>query len=216
MKHTTPSTEVPAPLNLVLRGSDHQNFVDVYLIAHKSLLSWPSMLGKELDSHQVMSALDELLPAYFLGVAAHAAQANGNVIDDCREETSSASVAAALAEEVDVALEASVSPRPAASSGEGEVTHKEAATATDSITSETVHPSVQALLEVCGPRLSPRAADFFCSYVMHASDLPSERVDTLAFDRVVGNATIAQEAEQKDEQRVEPEESVGDSAPATK
>jgi hypothetical protein len=152
VKNTAPSAAVPPPLDLVLRGSDHQNFVDIHLIAHRSLLTRPAMLGKDLNGSKVMSALDQLLPAYFMGVMAHPARTNAMLKD------------AALAEEVDVSL--------AAVNGETN-------TAVDN-----VHPSVQALLEVCGPRLPPRVADFLCSYVMPASELAPERIDTVVFDRV--------------------------------
>ena len=59
----------PAPLDLVLRGADHQNFVDIYMMARQSLLERPSMLGKTLNSGQAIAVLDQLLPAYIWGLA---------------------------------------------------------------------------------------------------------------------------------------------------
>lgn len=59
----------PVLLDLVLRGSDHQNFVDIHLIARKFLLSRPSMLGPDLDAVQAIRAIDTILPAFFRGAA---------------------------------------------------------------------------------------------------------------------------------------------------
>lgn len=68
-RNTQSKTNRPHLLDLVLRGSDHQNFVDIHLIARKFLLTRPSMLGPDLDCVQAIQAIDTILPAFFRGVA---------------------------------------------------------------------------------------------------------------------------------------------------
>ena len=57
-------------LDLVIRGSDHQNYVDVCMLATRYLMHQPAMLGPQLDCFATLAAIDEILPAFFLGANA--------------------------------------------------------------------------------------------------------------------------------------------------
>lgn len=82
------------PLDLVIRGSDHQNFVDIHLIARSFLLERPAMLGPTLSAAATVSAIDDILPAYFRGVSARRAPVESDRMLD--------------AEDVDVAVQPAV------------------------------------------------------------------------------------------------------------
>jgi hypothetical protein len=67
MKNSEGNKNADVLLDLVLKGSDHQNYVNLHILALKNLMQKPSMLGPSLDSFAAIAAMDEILPAFFLG-----------------------------------------------------------------------------------------------------------------------------------------------------
>eukprot|EP01034_Spumella_vulgaris_P025471 gene25471-31937_t len=51
--------------DMVLKGSDHQNFCDTYLICHKSLLAKPTVIGPDRDPTELLSHVDSMIVAFF-------------------------------------------------------------------------------------------------------------------------------------------------------
>lgn len=173
------------PLDLVIRGSDHQNFVDIYLIACKALLSRPSMLGPALDAARTIQAIDEILPAYFEGIAARQDQdrkSKENKEEKERyDEEKTATGTVVHVEEVDL-VNMPTTTRTASST-----------TTPTTTTTTAINPAVQTLLDIClkSPhittkthRLSPTTVEFIRANVAHVSQLPEGYADYKAFERV--------------------------------
>ena len=158
------------PLDLVIRGSDHQNFVDIYLIACKALLSRPSMLGPALDAARTIQAIDEILPAYFEGIAARQDQDRKRKENKEEKERNGEEKTATV-----VHVE------------EGDLV------TTTATTTAPINPAVQTLLDIClntphtttkTHRLSLTTVEFVRANVAHVSQLPEGYADYKAFERV--------------------------------
>ena len=50
---------------MFVKGTDHQNYCDTYLIASKHLLRRPKVLGTGVDPRRMMSELEKMIPAFF-------------------------------------------------------------------------------------------------------------------------------------------------------
>jgi hypothetical protein len=156
------------PLDLVIRGSDHQNFVDIHLIARNSLLERPAMLGPTLSAAATVSAIDDILPAYFRGVSARRAP----IESDSAHSKSDPMLAA---EDVDVAV-----PHAA--------THPSVQALLD-LCSAQGGATVDA---ATGSALRKETVEFIHQHMVHVSQLPAAHSDARAFDRVISAMNSAE------------------------
>lgn len=51
--------------DMFIKGTDHQNYCDTYLIASKHLLRRPKVLGHGVEPRKLMKELERILPMFF-------------------------------------------------------------------------------------------------------------------------------------------------------
>jgi hypothetical protein len=213
MKNSEGNKNADVLLDLVLKGSDHQNYVNLHILALKNLMQKPSMLGPSLDSFAAIAAMDEILPAFFLGsklireqCRSHHQSAGTNTdagtgagtaapapsVPAVEVATSAEEVRAASATSAIGAATATATSIATVGGGAGPSVAEAWSEESSALQARSPqHADVTRLIDVCchasssSRGLSASSVAFIKNHFMHASALEPTQIDAVVFHRVL-------------------------------